>query len=229
MMLSIIMYFVLGMTGKYPECSESECQKIVSRSSQCIGRKDTVYYDRKLNLLCIRGAFFSNHILRDEVLKITPRSRPLVVITSDGGFIGDAMDTAQYLEKYKFDVAVNGICASACAQFVFIAGQKKYILGDGAVAMHGGPMSDDLINAMDIDEVSKLNLKNENRRFIEFYKTRKIKLSLVLDAPQRVLDKIKTGKVEFWIPTEQQFYDANVKKLKYCNSKFRDPNHVGKS
>ncbi len=229
MIFTFLMYLASSTPGVYPDCSKSECLKVKNNTQMCAAHNEILYYDRKLNVICIRGSFASDHTLRDQVRAITPRSRPLLVITSDGGLISDAMDTAEYLEKYKFDVAVTGICASACAQFVFVAAKKKYILGDGAVAMHGGPISDDTINKMDIPEQNKSNLKNENKRFIEFYRVRNIKLSLVLDAPQRILDKLKEGKIEFWIPTEKQFYDANIRNLIYINIRFRDPNHIVKT
>jgi hypothetical protein len=58
-------------------------------------------------------------------------------ITSGGGDVDSAIDMALFIFERKIDVEVTNYCFSSCANYIFPAGQNKYITGVGIVAWHG--------------------------------------------------------------------------------------------
>lgn len=72
----------------------------------------------------------------EAALKASPELRRLR-ITSAGGQAPDAVRIGELVRQRSLDVEVTAYCASACAQYVFVAGKRK-IVGPGAfVAFHG--------------------------------------------------------------------------------------------
>lgn len=60
-----------------------------------------------------------------------------VVITSQGGLVGPALDMAQALFERGLDVEVPQACLSSCANYVFPAGRHKRLGHARAVGWHG--------------------------------------------------------------------------------------------
>ena len=60
-----------------------------------------------------------------------------VIITSQGGHVGPALDMAEVIFQKKIDVEVPIICLSSCANYIFPAGHKKIISSVGLVGWHG--------------------------------------------------------------------------------------------
>lgn len=60
-------------------------------------------------------------------------------ITSAGGDALAGMSIGLAVRRRNFDVVADRICASACAQYVFVAGRGKFIARDTFVAFHSSP------------------------------------------------------------------------------------------
>ena len=60
-----------------------------------------------------------------------------IVITSQGGDVGSALDMAQAIHEHGLDVEVPRICLSSCANYVFPAGRRKVLGRAWAVGWHG--------------------------------------------------------------------------------------------
>jgi len=62
-----------------------------------------------------------------------------VLLNSQGGDIETAITMAEILLKYNLNTVVNGVCLSACANYLFPAGKKRII--NGVLGFHGGVVS----------------------------------------------------------------------------------------
>ena len=60
-----------------------------------------------------------------------------VIITSQGGHVGPALDMAEVIFQKKIDIEVPIICLSSCANYIFLAGHNKIISSVGLVGWHG--------------------------------------------------------------------------------------------
>jgi hypothetical protein len=72
--------------------------------------------------------------------KFDGRVRRLVV-TSEGGVEFQALQIGEVLARQGVDVYVQGYCASACANFIFVAGRRRILIGDAIVGYHGSEVS----------------------------------------------------------------------------------------
>lgn len=198
-------------------CLLSTCVTIDHAVERC-ATNEQVTYHQEASILCIKGRFTADRKIRDSVLAQPINSRTLLVIESDGGYIRDAIDIVERLDEHGYDVVVPGMCASACAQFLFIGADRKYITRNGLVAIHGGPKSDEQIDALGFDDQVKANLKNERDRFVKFYADRKIPLGITRDFPDDLMDKLARGEIVFWVPKVADFEKYGVARIETCNA-----------
>jgi hypothetical protein len=63
----------------------------------------------------------------------------LVVIRSVGGSTFRAMTIAEILLQKDVSVVVRDLCLSACANAIFVASNRTYVLESAVIAWHGGP------------------------------------------------------------------------------------------
>jgi hypothetical protein len=66
----------------------------------------------------------------------------LLAIRSGGGDTGAGMELGAWVRMRKLDVKVLEACLSACANYVFPAGQNKIVSNFAVVGYHGGLRSD---------------------------------------------------------------------------------------
>jgi ATP-dependent protease ClpP protease subunit len=76
-------------------------------------------------------------LLRDSELK-SPDKPIRLFVSSIGGHADAGLEMAEALGKNKFDIYVVDVCASTCANSLFLAAKKKHILAGAEVAWHGG-------------------------------------------------------------------------------------------
>lgn len=214
------------MLGLITACASLACGNAQEASRLCSTAAEKVEYLENERVLCINGPFDEKKEIRNAVLAYDFKKKITVVIKSAGGYLRDSIDVTYHLEKKGYDVVVDGMCASACAQFIFMGSDKKYIINNGIVAIHGGPKSDEQIDQLEYTEDIKLKLKQERDELVKFYKDRNIDLGITRNFPQVLLDKLSKGELVFWIPKEDDFKNYGVSKLRYCNAKFRDPDNV---
>lgn len=70
-----------------------------------------------------------------EQQELPPR---LLRIDSQGGDVHLALSFGEWIQSKGLDVEVAGQCASACANYVFTAGQRKLLRPDSLLLWHGG-------------------------------------------------------------------------------------------
>lgn len=218
-MIDIAASFALSCTGL-------ACPDAAAASRLCAG-VEGVRYQEAANVLCIAAPFDLQGDASRAVTGRDYRDGLLVVARSEGGAIRYAMDIAEHLERFRYDIVVDGICASACGQILFMAARRKVILGDGAVAMHGGPFSDEQIAAM--PAAHRENIRQERDRFVGFYKKRAIGIGITNDFPQPLLERLARGEIVFWVPKAADFTRFNVTNVTWCDAKFYTPAPAGEA
>lgn len=199
-------------------CSSAWCEVAANASRICAGRAG-VHYDSDRNVLCLGGRIDVQDHLRDQVLRQPVRDGVIVVARSEGGSLPGAIDIAEYLRPHRYSIVVDGICASACAQFLFVGADRKIIRGDGAVAMHGGPFSDAQIEALDMTPDQREGIRRERNRFVQFYKDRGVGIGLTNDFPPALLEQLAAGKMVFWVPKAADFARFNVTNITWCDAR----------
>lgn len=200
-----------------------DCTRAAEASALCADRRG-VHYILAENILCIEGPIDPEGRLRGAVLERDYRPGLLVVARSEGGVLDGAIDIAEHLARFRYSIVVDGLCVSACAQFIFMAAGAKIIRAEGAVAMHGGPHSDAQIAAM--PEAHRESIRRQRDRFVRFYADRGIGIGITNDFPRRLLDQLARGEIVFWIPKEADYARFNVHGLLYCDARYRDPDNV---
>jgi hypothetical protein len=81
-----------------------------------------------------------------------------VVVNSGGGEALPALGIAKLIQQYNLDIQVDGICASSCANFLFIAANKKILNESSIIMYHGGPFQKNILQlAVKADAISVLN------------------------------------------------------------------------
>lgn len=80
-----------------------------------------------------------------------------LIINSPGGEIFSAMAIAKLVRERNMDVEVRSLCASACANYIFPSGRKKYLGSDAVIILHGGLQQRNLRSQMLSLSKEKLN------------------------------------------------------------------------
>lgn len=86
----------------------------------------------------------SGSIERDEFARFSARFDERVrrlVVTSPGGSEFQALQIGEVLARRGVDVYVLGYCTSACANFIFVAGRQRWLVGDAVVGYHGSEVT----------------------------------------------------------------------------------------
>jgi len=76
---------------------------------------------------------------RDCLVRSTAKEKTFVVAESPGGDWESALALGMLIHRHGWNVEVVDFCASACANFIFPAGKKKYLHGESLLLYHGGP------------------------------------------------------------------------------------------
>lgn len=72
----------------------------------------------------------------DNLRKILQVNDRVLIVNSEGGDSDEGLKIGMLLFPRKLRIIVNGLCASACANYIFTAGSEKIIL-QGFVGFHG--------------------------------------------------------------------------------------------
>ena len=200
-------------------CQELTCSTFEEVAAVCNEHSETTYIEEN-NILCINGSLARDQTSVSQIESFPLRKNLKVSLKSDGGDIDVAMDIVEHLEKFDYTAYVHGICASACAQFLFMGGKERVIGGKGAVGMHGGPFTDEQIDAMDRSESSKAVLRKTRDRFVAFYRDRQIDIRITYDFPEPLLEQLAEGKMVFWMPKEDDFKRYSISNIVYCGAEY---------
>ena len=171
-----------------------------------------VYYDGK-----ITDTSYS------EFLKIT-KSSPVntVSVNSIGGDARNAMAIGDYIYKNGLSVDVRSVCASACANYIFPAGKKKYLGNDSYLLWHGGingPEREMTIsgNISKSDFFSLREIKKLKKDDVEFYRAIGVGIKLSF-CPQLNSDYSYKFPEKWFSYTPEDMEKFGITNIHYANS-----------
>jgi hypothetical protein len=75
------------------------------------------------------------------VTAIEARRPSEVIIESRGGDRAPAIALAQYIQSHRVAVTVRGLCASACAQYVWIASSRRRVVPGSVIVFHNSAVA----------------------------------------------------------------------------------------
>lgn len=109
------------------------------------------------------------------------------ILNSVGGNALEAMRIASVMSDMKLNTVVSDICASSCANYLFLAGNKKIIMQHGVVIWHGSYSQEcghtiaksDFVNKSE-DEIKNFfhGLKIQHEENEKFFKKIKVKAGI---------------------------------------------------
>ena len=160
-----------------------------------------------------------------------------IILNSEGGDAFEGIKIADFIVKNNINVIVDGQCMSACANYIFIFGNKKIIKNNSIVCFHGGVPKDrssyrNLIYANKLNDheemadkywnnVSKfsrkqyflLDKKGINPSIMDY----DISVEIPADIPAfagysggMTLDKYLEGKQVFWCPNQYDLSNLGI-------------------
>lgn len=135
----------------------------------------------------------------------------LVGVSGPGGPVMPALDIADEILVRGLDTVVTENCISSCAQFLFMAGEHKYLLPDRHVFIHGGPTSEDRVREMDLDRETQDWVIAQNRRFADFYARIGVDLALLTTPPPSVAERLRNGQIVFWAVEPEEMASHGVR------------------
>ena len=165
--VAVMIVRIVGVIAFIHGCAFAQSPNSVTALSQCeddIWPKYANTHAGRLpfatfsgSTLCLQGDITqdgANEAI--SILKYNDISR--ILVTSTGGDAYAAISMAFQMLKGNIDVYVSGICASSCANYIFLAGTRKFILKNSVVAWHGAPLPQpsDSANLLNIWEMHKV-------------------------------------------------------------------------
>lgn len=62
-----------------------------------------------------------------------------VVVQSPGGSVASALDMAEHMGLFQKTLVIDGLCASSCANYLFLAARYKIVPDGALLGWHGAP------------------------------------------------------------------------------------------
>jgi hypothetical protein len=125
------------------QCREARAARPASAIESFIGQSIEV----EPHVLCFFGTIMWVTARKPliELIERTPKGAPLTIyVESGGGQAVAALDIAEAILARDTTVVTGPLCASACADFIFIPARHRVIGKDSIVAFHGGKSLIDL-------------------------------------------------------------------------------------
>lgn len=151
-----------------------------------------------------------------------------IILNCGGGNVLGAIPIAERIQRQHIDIIVDGICASSCANYFFIAANNKKVLEGSLVLFHGGitPLLEQegkIAEEMTKAGATKAQIESQTKDLHEgaikeraIYKKAGVDMSL-LEYSHRTTN----GKYNFWAPpleTLKQLGVRNVTEFWYPGS-----------
>jgi hypothetical protein len=132
-------FFLMGAANStaapsIPENFKKKHQRVLNYCKNNRQADGAWYADK--HTLCIKGDLSKVNFghLRSNINSIK-----YVVLDSGGGGVLSFIKMATMLIDLKFDIIVDGICLSSCANYLLPTGSKIYVLKTSVLGWHGGP------------------------------------------------------------------------------------------
>lgn len=173
------------------------------------------------NIICVDGHFSTekSRLIIPEVKKISGKSNPILIIRSRGGDINPALDLAEVIQKSNFTVVAYDICASSCANYVFLAAKSRFVLPETLLLFHGGASMDLLAS---IADQMKLYFKDDQSGYEREVERARVNLLQQINRQEEFLKNSNISKHFFyWMGMLSHMSDEEQKEI--CSN---DPSMV---
>ncbi len=175
---------------------------------KCAAYGKGAYRDASIEAICVNGIIDAD--LANEFSTLDFGGTRFLVLESEGGIVRYSLQMAELIDQHEFIAVVGGVCVSACAQFLFVSANHKVIVDPGFVGIHGGPISTEKIEQMNVDERTKTSLINENDAFRAFYARKGISMDMLTKPPAEVQKMLDEGQIVFWTWSVEEFESFGV-------------------
>jgi hypothetical protein len=88
-------------------------------------------------VVCVYGDI--NRSMANAFVQLDLSEADAVVLSSPGGSVASALDMVEHMGFDRQTIVVDGLCASSCANYLFLAARWKIVPEDSMVAWHGAP------------------------------------------------------------------------------------------
>jgi len=167
---------------------------------------------------------FEGYIEEDDIARfneIVNEDTNTLIVRSGGGDVLAAIPIAEKIQRKKMDIVVDGLCVSSCADYFFIAAERKKVSLNSLVLLHGG-ITAKLEHESEkiIEEMTRLGAKQEQvelqmkrwregaRKEQEIYKNAEVDISL-LEYSHVMTDR----DYDYWAPPPEAFKRLGVKNI----------------
>jgi len=143
-------------------CTTMMVEKPNVKSNFFVGIKDGV--------LIYQGSITkSSNLVIFQVFEKAIEKPKRLIISSPGGEIGVGMDLGEWIHSNKLNIEIKNICLSSCANYVFPAGNIKYLHKDSILMWHGSAWQKTWDTANSDDKFHTSYLPNMRERETAFY------------------------------------------------------------
>lgn len=165
--------------------------------AECSGLQGVNVIDHG-RVVCLRGKVDPTMFISLVKLKDKIKKNPYVIVSGPGGYVDSSVYIVRILNAYDPVAVAGDMCASACAQFLFLMGRHRVLLHCADVAMHAGPWTIKSVIAEKGSDEFKQRLIANIWQFEKFYQERKISLDMVSKPPPNAQKMLNEGKIVFW-------------------------------
>jgi hypothetical protein len=88
-------------------------------------------------IVCVYGDI--NRDMAKAFLQLDLAHTDAVVVSSPGGSVASALDMAEHMGLDRQTLVVDTLCASSCANYLFLAARWKIVPDNAVVGWHGAP------------------------------------------------------------------------------------------
>lgn len=162
----IALIFLIWLFSR-SELDETEAIEVGDVRIRARSTSEYIYY---------RGPFTEDgftELKRIYQLRVNKNEIPVSTLTvnSRGGNALVGLDIAEWLFKKQLNVLVTRRCLSSCANFVFVAGNKKFLFDHSELAWHGSVTDERGLN-LGINRGHNIAIENlSDKELLEKYKT----------------------------------------------------------
>jgi hypothetical protein len=162
----------------------------------------------------------------EKFLSTTENSTRLVILTSEGGDAEAAITMGKYIQTNNIDIRVEGLCASSCANYLFLSGNKKELTHNSMLLFHGrAKLPDKILNQFlaQLDDIQREQVKKDFARISaleeNFFESIPgfdiVKKSADLTWDEAMLNKRRESgfKNIGWFPTREILTNAGVENI----------------
>lgn len=117
-------------SGVLPASQKIDIQdeRVLNNPPEIVKKGDVLYFDGQITNEAY--VLFLKEIGNSRIKTVS--------VNSIGGDVENALSIASYIKKNNMDIEVRSVCASACANYLFVAGNRKLINNDSYILWHGG-------------------------------------------------------------------------------------------